>query len=78
MCPSPLPELPDVSGLDPAMLSVSELKSLHEKLGEWLDAAMAASFDGAPDDQVIEDVRAVLVQVTRERRERQLDERRSR
>ncbi len=78
MCPSPLPELPEVSGLNPAMLSVSELRSLHERLGEWLDAAMAASFGDAPDDEVIKEVRAVLVQVTRERRERQLDERRSR
>lgn len=77
MCP-PLPELPDVATLDPSMLSVSELKSLHEKLGEWLDAAMAASFDDAPDDEAVEEVRAALVRVTRERRERQMDERRSR
>ncbi len=78
MCAFALPELPDISSLDPAMLSVSELKSLHEMLGQWIDAAMAASFDDAPGDDAIEAVRAVLVRVTSERRERQMEERRSR
>ena len=71
----PLPELPDISGVRPQALSVAELQALHERLGRWLDAALAATADQAPDDELMASVRAALVTLTRERRERQADER---
>ena len=71
----PLPELPDITGVRPQALSVAELQKLHERLGRWLDAASAATTDQAPGDELMESVRAALVSLTRERRERQVDER---
>ena len=71
----PLPELPDIRGLRPQALSVAELQMLHERLGRWLDAAAAAPADQAPGDDLMESVRAALISLTRERRERQADER---
>jgi hypothetical protein len=53
---------------------VTELQTLHERLGRWLDAALAATADQAPDNELIDSVRAALVSLTRERRERQADE----
>ena len=72
---SRLPELPDLRGLRPQALGVAELHTLHEQLGRWLDAASAATTDQAPDDEMVDSVRAALVSLTRERRERQADER---
>jgi hypothetical protein len=74
----PLPEIPPLNAINPMTLSLTELQKLHEQLGEWLNAAMAAPDSDAPDDSRIEAVRSLLVQITRERRERQADERRAR
>lgn len=71
----PLPELPDMSSICPQALSVAELRTLHEQLGQWIEAASAATADQAPDDDLVETVRAALIALTRERRERQADER---
>ncbi len=55
---------------------MAELKSLHVLLGEWLAAAEAATVADSPPDEEVEAVRDALTSITRERRERQADERR--
>ncbi len=70
-----VPDPPDISELDVSMLSVSELREWHEKLGRWLAQAESAPLATAPDDDVVEEIRTALVEISRERAERQGDER---
>lgn len=65
-----------LSGLIPQQLSLNELRQWHQKLGAWLDAAEASPPDEGPHEETVEAVRAALAMLTRERRERQSDERR--
>jgi hypothetical protein len=71
---APLPELPDYSALDPAALSVAELREWHERLWAWLEAAQAAPLSAAPDEDLMDEVHEALVAITAERRDRQRDE----
>ncbi|MEX2378335.1 MAG: hypothetical protein WD848_09945 [Dehalococcoidia bacterium] len=57
------------------MLSVSELREWHEKLGRWLAEAESAPLATAPNDDVVDEIRTALVDISRERAERQGDER---
>ena len=76
MRPAPLPDPPDTSGLDAKLLGLAELRALHHRLGLWLEAAESAPLSEAPDENTVEAVRDALTQLTRERSERQSDERR--
>jgi hypothetical protein len=67
---------PDPRATDPRLLGISELEALHRRTGEWLAEAEAATGEDAPDDETLAAARDLLVRLTKERRDRQADERR--
>ena len=69
-----LPDPPDIDAMDPSMMSAAELRVALEELWEWLEKAQMASLADAPDDDVFEAVEAMMVEITRERRDRHSDE----
>ena len=69
-----LSDPPDLSAMDPAIMSAQELRAAHESLSEWLDRAYSAPLSDAPDDEAVEAVEEKLVEISRERRDRHSDE----
>ncbi len=69
-----LPQLPDYEAMDPAAMTISELRAAHESLWAWLEKAQSAPLSDAPDDELFEAVEDKFMDVTRERMERQGDE----
>ncbi len=69
-----LPDPPDIEAMDPSMMSAAELRVALEELWEWLEQAQMASLADAPDDDVFEAVESMMVEITRERRDRHSDE----
>ena len=69
------PEPPDVSGLDPAMMTASELQVRLEELFGWLELVEAEE-EGVPElsEQQVEEVRDAANELLAERRERHSDE----
>ena len=55
-------------------MNAKELRLAQEEIWEWLSAAESASFDEAPDDDLIEDARDALNEIIRERRNLHSDE----
>jgi hypothetical protein len=71
-------EPPPAWGIDPSQLSLAELIALHEELGRWLEDALSALPEEAPDDELYGQVYAVLTTLSRERVLRQQGELRGR
>lgn len=67
-------EPPEFRDLEPAGLSLPELIALHEALGKWIEEALAAAWDDAPDDDLYQDVYLAVLQLTQERVLRQQGE----
>lgn len=60
--------------IDPARLSLPELIDLHEELGTWIEHALAASAEDAPDDALYAEVYDALTRLSQERVLRQQGE----
>lgn len=71
-------EPPRSLDVDPAGLSLPELISLHEELGRWLEDALAAPPETAPDDDLYGRVHEAIAVLSRERVLRQQGELRGR
>jgi hypothetical protein len=69
---------PPFLDVDPAQLSLTELISLHEDLGYWLEEALSALPGDAPDDELYGQVYDALTTLSRERVLRQQGELRGR
>ena len=70
----PVPDAPDFEGLSPTEMTDRELREWHEALGAWHELAESALPEDGPDDRVIEGVREHLLEISRERFDRQSDE----
>ena len=69
---------PPFMDVDPSQLSLPELISLHEDLGHWLEDALGALPEDAPDDDLYGQVYDALTTLSRERVLRQQGELRGR
>lgn len=70
----PLPDPPNSLTAELSTLTAKQLREAQEALWEWIQAAESASFEDAPDDEVLEAAREKLVEVIAERRELHSDE----
>ncbi|MBM3958505.1 MAG: hypothetical protein FJ314_01855 [SAR202 cluster bacterium] len=67
-------EPPAFRETDPASLSLAQLTDLHEALGRWLEEALAAAWDDAPDDDLYQEVYFTVLRLAQERVLRQQGE----
>ncbi len=61
--------------IDPPSMSDSELERLHLLLADWLEQAHSSAAADMPDDEVYDAVHSRLSEISRERAERQRDDR---
>ena len=66
---------PPHDNLDPQTMTDGELERAHAALSEWIEEALGASADDAPNDDVHDAVYASLSGISSERAERQRDDR---
>ena len=70
----PLPSLPDSIHADFSAMNAKQLRLAQEEIWEWISAAESASYDDAPDDDVLDEAREALNEVIAERRSLHGDE----
>ncbi len=70
----PLPSLPAAIHADFSTMNAKELRLAQEEIWEWISAAESASYDDAPDDDVLDMAREALNEVITERRALHEDE----
>ena len=63
-------EPPDFREINPMMLNERELSEIHQKLADWVDEAEEADDTDRPEEQLIDDVRNALSEVSEERAHR--------
>ena len=66
---------PTHDNLDPQTMTDGELERAHAGLSQWIEEALGASPDDAPEDDVYDAVYATLAEISGERAERQRDDR---
>lgn len=70
----PLPPLPESVNQDFSAMNAKQLRMAQEKIWEWISAAESASYDDAPDDDMLDMAREALNEVIAERRSLHGDE----
>ena len=70
----PLPPPPVSIHADFTAMNAKELRLAQEEIWAWISAAESASFDEAPDDEVLDEVRDALNDIIAERRDLHGDE----
>ncbi len=70
----PLPPPPDSIHGDFSAMNAKELRLTQEEIWDWISAAESASYDDAPDDDVLDMAREALNEVISERRSLHGDE----
>ena len=66
--PMPLPSPPTSIHADFSAMNAKDLRLAQEEIWEWISAAESASYDDAPDDDVLDMAREALNEVIAERR----------
>ena len=64
----PISPLPDIIDSDFSSMNAKELRLAQEEIWAWIATAESASFDGAPDDDLVDSAREALNDVIAERR----------
>ena len=70
----PIPPIPEVVNHDIAAMTAKELRLAQEEVWSWIEAAESASFDDAPDEDLVETARDALAAIIAERRAAHDDE----
>ena len=64
----PVPPLPGIVDADFSLMNAKELRLAQEELWEWISNAESASYDDAPDDNLVDQARDALNEIIAERR----------
>lgn len=64
----PLPPPPASVDADFSVMNAKQLRLVQEEIWEWISGAESASYDDAPDDDVLDMAREALNEVIAERR----------
>lgn len=70
----PLPPIPSTVDADFSLMNAKELRLAQEELWEWISNAESASYDDAPDDDLLDQARDALNEIIAERRSLHSDE----
>lgn len=70
----PLPSPPASIHADFTAMNAKELRLAQEEIWDWISVAESASFDDAPDDEVLDEARDALNEIIAERRTLHSDE----
>ena len=70
----PLPPPPASINADFSAMNAKQLRMAQEEIWEWISTAESASYDDAPDDDLLDSARDALNEVIAERRSLHGDE----